>query len=250
MRTDHAEAEKQRQEEMHANLERIDALQAKLNYLAKETVAAAKEANASAQSGSLDQKLSEKDERIALLMQEGEKLSKTEMRQLAMIKKIRAKSLDDERALADMKKRMTRLEESESDLKQKVRRLEQVEKQNNERLKRYSNLEKDLESRRSDLTSSNATVDKLRRQLAEAEKRAEEAEEKAKDTAVQVDTKKMSALQEQLEDVKLGKKLADEKSNKEIKRLVEEADRQQEQADMRETELNNEILVCPQIIVP
>ena len=44
MRDDYAAAQKQRQVEMHANLERIDALQAKLQYLAKETVAAAKEA--------------------------------------------------------------------------------------------------------------------------------------------------------------------------------------------------------------
>ena len=71
MREEHAAAEKQRQEEMHTFLEKIDALQAKLQYLAKETVAAAKEAN-SATATSEEKRLAEKDERIALLMEEGE----------------------------------------------------------------------------------------------------------------------------------------------------------------------------------
>ena len=65
MRADHETAEKQRQEEMHANLERIDALQAKLQYLARESVAAAQQANANASAGSLEEKLAEKDERIS-----------------------------------------------------------------------------------------------------------------------------------------------------------------------------------------
>ncbi|KEQ61727.1 uncharacterized protein M437DRAFT_51366 [Aureobasidium melanogenum CBS 110374] len=241
LRQENAEAEKQRQEEMLANLERIDALQAKLQYLAKETVAAAKEANSSSQATPQERKLAEKDERIALLMQEGEKLSKVEMRQGATIKKMRLKTQQDEKAMADLRKRLARLEDSESDLKQRLKRSEQIEKQSAERLKQYSNLEKDVENRKSELASSNATIASLRSQLLEAERKTEEAENKAKESVVHADANKLSAVQEQLEDAKLEKKLADDKWSAEVKRITEEARQQRQQASFRESELTNEI---------
>ncbi|KAK6005167.1 hypothetical protein QM012_007946 [Aureobasidium pullulans] len=241
LRQENAEAEKQRQEEMLANLERIDALQAKLQYLAKETVAAAKEANSNAQATAVERKLAEKDERIALLMQEGEKLSKVEMRQGSAIKKMRLKTQQDEKAMADLRGRLARLEDSESDLKQRLKRTEQIEKQSAEHLKRYSSLEKDLENRKSELASSNAIIASLRNQLLEAERKAEEAENKAKESVVQADTNKLSAVQEQLEDVKLEKKLADDRWSAEVKRITEEARQQKQQASFRESELTNEI---------
>ncbi|KAI4738919.1 hypothetical protein E4T50_10620 [Aureobasidium sp. EXF-12298] len=241
LRQENAEAEKQRQEEMLANLERIDALQAKLQYLAKETVAAAKEANSSSQTTPQERKLAEKDERIALLMQEGEKLSKIEMRQGAAIKKMRVKAQQDEKVMADLRTRLARLEDSESDLKQRLRRTEQNEKQSAEQLKRYSNIEKDLENQKSELASSNATIASLRSQLLEAERKAEEAENKAKESVVQADTNKLSDVQEQLEDAKLEKKLADDKWSAEVKRITEEARQQRQQASFRESELTNEI---------
>ncbi|KAH0012826.1 hypothetical protein KCU78_g9503, partial [Aureobasidium melanogenum] len=241
LRQENAEAEKQRQDEMLANLERIDALQAKLQYLAKETVAAAKEANSSSQATPQERKLAEKDERIALLMQEGEKLSKIEMRQGAAIKKMRVKAQQDEKAMADLRTRLAKLEDSESDLKQRLKRTEQIEKQSAEQLKRYSNLEKDLENHKSELASSSATIASLRNQLLEAERKAEEAENKAKESVVQADTNKLSAVQEQLEDAKLEKKLADDKWSAEVKRITDEARQQRQQASFRESELTNEI---------
>ncbi|KAI5244919.1 hypothetical protein E4T43_03423 [Aureobasidium subglaciale] len=241
LRHENAEAEKQRHEEMLANLERIDALQAKLQYLAKETVAAAKEANSTSQATPHERKLAEKDERIALLMQEGEKLSKVEMRQGAAIKKMRAKAQQDEKAMAELRNRVTKLEESETELKQRLKRAEMAERQSVDRLKRFSDLEKTLESRKSELASSTATITSLRNQLVEAEKRAEEAESKAKEVVVQADSNKLSALQEELEDAKLGKKLADDKWNAELKRINEEARQQKQQASFRESELTNEI---------
>jgi hypothetical protein len=243
LRIENDAAEKQRQEDMLANLERIDALQAKLQYLAKETIAAVKEAKSSGQLTSSEQKLAEKDERIALLMQEGEKLGKVEMRQGAVIKKLRAKSLQDEKATAELRKRLVKLEESELDLRQKLKRMEQAEKHSAEQLKRFSNIEKDLETRKSELASANATVSVLREELAQAEARADEAEAKAKETVVHIDSRNLSAIQEQLEDARLEKKLADERWNTELRRVNEESQRQQQQASFRETELTNEISV-------
>ena len=151
LRTENAQTEKQHQEETHTLLEKIDALQAKLSYLAKETVAAAKEANASTSSaGSEAVRLAEKDERIALLMEEGEKLSKTELRHLQTIKKLRAKSSEEEKISAEAKKRLERAEKAEVELKQKLRRAEGAERQASEKVNAIAGIEKQVEELRVD----------------------------------------------------------------------------------------------------
>ncbi|KAH0294081.1 hypothetical protein KCU62_g738, partial [Aureobasidium sp. EXF-3399] len=232
------QSEKQRLEEY------IDKLEAKLGYFAKETAAAAQEAMSSSQLTPHERKLAEKDDLIATLRREGIELSKTEWRQRNAIKergtaiqKMRAQTQQDEKAMAELRKRLARLEDSESGIKQQLRRTEQVEKQNAEYLRRVSNIEKDLENHKSDLASNKATIAVLRSQLLEAEKSAEKAE----NSITQADTQKLSAVQEQLEDAKLEKKLAEDVWSAELKRVNEEARQQKQQASFRETELTNEI---------
>lgn len=229
------------EEEMHAHLERIDALQAKLQYLARETVAAAKEANASASPGSAEQKIAEKDERIALLMEEGNKLSKTEMRNLAIIKKLRVKAAEEEKVNLDLQKRLSKLEEAEADLKQKLKQADQAEKLANERQKRLQQVERSLETIKNELESSQATITVLRKQLSDAEKRADEAEEIARKNASQVDTKKVTDLQDQIADLRIEKKLAEDRLAAEAKRSAEQTEKKTEQFVAREAELMTEV---------
>jgi TATA element modulatory factor len=86
---EHRAAEQRWQEEMHDYIERIDALQSKLKYLANEAVESAKKAAASVEPGSMQKQLFEKEERIALLLEEGRRLSKTELDNRTIIKKLR-----------------------------------------------------------------------------------------------------------------------------------------------------------------
>jgi hypothetical protein len=234
------QTEKQRLEEY------IDKLEAKLGYFAKETAAAAERAASSSQTASHERILAEKDALIAALTREGIELSKTEGRQRSAIKervtavqKMRMQAQQDEKAMAELRRRLARLEDSDTDMKQRLRRTEQVEKQHAEHLKRLSNMEKDVESQKSDLASNKATIAVLRSQLLEAEKKAEEADV----SVAQADTKKLSAVQEQLEDARLEQKLAEDRWNAEMKRVNEEARQQKQQASFRETELTNEISV-------
>lgn len=239
-RQNEEQTEKQRLEEY------IDKLEAKLGYFAKETAAAAERAASSSQTASHERILAEKDALIAALTREGIELSKTEGRQRSAIKervtavqKMRVQAQQDEKAMAELRERLARLEESESDMKQRLRRTEQVEKQNAEYLKRISNMEKDVETHKSGLASNRATIAVLRSQLLEAEKKAEEADI----SVAQADTKKLSAVQEQLEDARLEQKLAEDRWNAEMKRVNEETRQQKQQASFRETELTNEISV-------
>jgi len=241
MRADCERAEKQRQEEMHANLERIDALQAKLQYLAKETVAAAKEANASTSSGSAESKLVQKDEQIALLMQEGEKLSKTELRHLQTIKKLRAKGTDDEKANGEIRKRLDRAERAESDLKLKLRRAEAAERQANEKTRQIGSVEKQVEELKEDRERAAELTRTLTTQLKEAEKKAEQAQKAADSKAAEANKDRIAALENELEDAQIEKKLAEDRAKGEGRKAKEEADRQRERSSVRELELKNEV---------
>jgi chromosome segregation ATPase len=241
MRTDYEQAEKQRQDEMHAHLERIDALQAKLQYLAKETVAAAKEANASAAAGSPEAKVAAKDEQIALLMQEGEKLSKNELRHLQTIKKLRAKATEDEKSAAELRKRLDRIERSEADLKQKVRRAEAAERQANEKIKQIAIIEKQVDEMEEDRERAAELIRTLTTQLKTTEKKAEQAQKDANTKATEVDKNRVAELENELEDAQIEKKLAEDRAKSDTRKVKDEADRQRERFAVRELEYKNEI---------
>ncbi|KAI6863511.1 hypothetical protein D0864_00936 [Hortaea werneckii] len=241
MRDEHAIAEKQRQEEMHAYLEKIDALQAKLQYLAKETVAAAKEANASTSPSSELAQLAEKDERIALLMEEGEKLSKTELRHLQTIKKLRAKQAEEEKAAADVRKRVERAEKAETELKQRLRRAESAERQASAKAQQIATIESQVKELHVDREKASALIRNLTSQLKDAQAQAERADKEANQKAVEIDRKKVAALENELEEARIEKKLALERSEGEARRLKEELDRARERFGVREAELKGEI---------
>src|SRR5690606_8820782 len=94
LQADHESAELRWQKELHGYVEKIDALQSKLKYLAKDAAESAKKAAASAEKGSIEKELLGKDERIALLLEEGQKLSMTELEHRTTIKKLRQQAAE------------------------------------------------------------------------------------------------------------------------------------------------------------
>ena len=144
MRSDYEAAELRRQEETHIYLERIDALQSKLQYLTKEATEAAKNASAEAQSGSIEHKMAVKDEKIALLIEEGQKLSQTELKYMSIIKKLRGKSTEDDKVVAELKGTTEKHEKSAREAQDRAKRAESAEKRALERLKSLGRIEKDL----------------------------------------------------------------------------------------------------------
>jgi hypothetical protein len=239
MERDHAAAETLRQEEMHMYLERIDALQAKLTYLAKETVAAAKEANASSANSTLDRQVAEKDERIALLMEEGEKLSKSEMRHLQTIKKLRAKNTEDDKATAELKRKVERSERAEADLKIRLRRSEQAERAASDKVKSISVIERQVEELREDRENAAELVRSLTIQLGEAKERAGKAEKDF--AAAEVDKNLIAHLQNDLEDAQIERRLAEDRAAAELRKAREEGTQLKERSIAQAAELRNEI---------
>jgi chromosome segregation ATPase len=239
MEADYVQAEQQRQEEMHTYLERIDALQAKLTYLAKETVAAAKEANASSAASEADKQVAEKDERIALLMEEGEKLSKVEMRHLQTMKKLRAQIADNDKAAAEHKRKLDRAERAELDYKLKLRKSEQAERHASEKVKSIATIEAQVEELRIDRENASELVRELTMQLAEAKEKTAKLEKDL--STARADQATIANLQNELEDAQIEKKLAEDRAAAEIRKANEAAARQKERYVARDEELQLEI---------
>ncbi|WPG99665.1 isoform 2 of tata element modulatory factor [Acrodontium crateriforme] len=241
MEREHQQAERKRQDEMHVYMEKIDALQSKLKYLAKETVAAAKEANVSASSGSDAAKLAEKDERIALLMEEGERLSKIELRHSQTIKKLRLKITEDEKTATATKKKLERLERAEKDVNSKLRNTEAVEERIKETTRQIASFEKQVDELKLGWDTATERIRILTMQLSEAKAKADRAEQDVSSKISSLDRNKIANLENELEDAQIEKKLAEDRAAAESKKLHEEADRNKERSAATELELKNEI---------
>ena len=238
LRSDYESAELRRQEEVHEYLERIDALQAKLKILAKEAAETARTSAGGAGAGSLEEKLAKKDEQIALLMEEGQQLSQNELRLMTTIKKIRAKSLEDEKKMIASKAAAEKAERANAAAIEKAKAAEAA---HDEEIQRVKRLERDLDRARAELSTRSTRVGELQSQLNQA-KAAASTEELTK-TKKLLDEERSAAiqLQEDLATLKIEKKLGDDRHRTQIKELEENTKREKERARVADLELKGEI---------
>lgn len=237
---DEKTAESERQEEIHGYIERIDALQSKLKYLAKEAAESARNAAASASPGSIKKQLLEKDEKIALLLEEGQKLSKSEMDHRTVIKKLRQQLMDNTKSQTDIKKKNEKLERDFANLEARAKRAEAAERRATESLSSLTKTTKDFDAVSNERNALNQTVSEMKAQLSRALARAEAAEAKAHSDALEQEKRKADELEEELTNTKIERDINEEKGKKEIAELKEKLDQEKERARMLEAELKGE----------
>ncbi|KAL8929802.1 MAG: hypothetical protein Q9208_000946 [Pyrenodesmia sp. 3 TL-2023] len=240
MRSDYEAAELRRQEETHSYLERIDALQSKLQYLTKEAAQIAKTAKSEAEIGSMEEKLATKDEKIALLMEEGHKLSQTEIKHMSIIKKLRAKSMDDDKHLAETKRLLDKHEKAASEAQERAKRAEEAEKRASEQLKGLPRLLEELETMRADRDAQDGLIQDLQTQLAEITSAARQAEEEAQAEALEAERKRTADLADKLSALRTEKELAERQHHTELRELRERSERERERARIAEIERQGE----------
>lgn len=241
MRSDFEVAELRRQEETHTYLERIDTLQSKLQYLTKEAAEAAKNARSEAEFGSNEDKLAAKDERIALLMEEGQKLSQTELKHMSIIKKLRAKATDDDKRVAESKRLSEKHEKAAREAQEKVKRAEEAAKRASERARSLPKLMDELETMKADREAQDGLIQELQAQLAEVTSAARQAEEKAQAEALQAERKRVADLGDELSNLKIEKELAERQYHADLRELREKAEREKERARIAEIERQGEL---------
>ncbi|KAL8763384.1 MAG: hypothetical protein Q9184_000772 [Pyrenodesmia sp. 2 TL-2023] len=243
MRSDYEAAELRRQDEAHSYLERIDALQSKLQYLTREAAQIAKAAKSEAEFGSMEEKLATKDEKIALLMEEGHKLSQTELKHMSIIKKLRAKSTDDDKHLAETKRLLDKHERTACEAQERAKHAEEAEKRASEQLKVLPRLVEELETMRADRDAQDGLIQDLQTQLAEITSAARQAEEKAQTEALEAERKRTADLADKLSSLKTEKELAERQHQtelRELRELRETSEREKERARIAEIERQGE----------
>jgi len=240
LRSDNEAAELRRQEETHEYLERIDALQAKLQYLTKEAAEVAKNALSQAPPGSAEQKLAAKDEKIALLIEEGQSLSQTELKHMTIIKKLRAKSKEDGDAAVESKRMAEKHDRIARKAQDRAKRADTAEKRALEKVKAMTRLEKDLEGLKAEREAKDSLIRDLQSQLSEATSSAKQAEEKARAEALEAERKHAADLADELSSVKTEKELAEKDHQNQLRGLREKAEREKERARVAEIERQGE----------
>jgi hypothetical protein len=240
LQSDYEASQLQRQEEVHGYIERIDALQAKLQYLAKESAEAARKASGAAPSGSVDKKLADKDQQVALLMEEGQQLSKKELAHLTTIKKLRAKIQEDAKEIAEAKTKQEKAEKDVLIMNERLRRAEGTERRLTESQRAVSQLERDLQALKSEKDSKDAILNDLRVQLGEAVAQQNSAEIRAAREDLDFEKKRVAELQDDLANMKIEKSLVADRAQAQVKDLREKMDKEVERARLAEMEMKNE----------
>lgn len=240
LQAEHKTAESQWQDEMHGYIERIDALQSKLKYLAKDAAESAKNAAASATPGSAQKQLLEKDEKIALLLEEGQKLSKSEMDHRTVIKKLRQQLTENTKSQTEMKRKTDKLERDLVNSEARAKRAEAAERRATESLSSQTKSTKDLEAVTNERNALSQTVQEIKSQLSRAVSRAETAETKANSDALELEKQRATELDEELCNLKIERDISEEKSKREITELKEKIEQEKERARILEAELKGE----------
>ena len=242
MSSEHESTGTKRQEESNLYLEHIDALQAKLEYLTREAAEFARNIAGELDAGSSLQRLALKDEKIALLLDEGQKLSQIEMKHLATIKKLRIKSIEEEKRLSQAKRDIMEGDRTKKLLHEKLAQAEIMHREDSERLKHLEKKDRELEQVESELTLKTAQIVELQSQIVRYKNSGIEEVIKYKDL-LDAEKKIASTLRNDLMNAKVERELEDDRHRAQCRDIKGQADRDKERARVTELDLKGELQV-------
>lgn len=237
------ETQSQHQEELHSQVEQVDALQAKLQYLAREASEAARKDGSAAAPGTLEKKLAEKNGQVAQLMEEGNKLAGNEQKLRAVIKKLRAQITAEEKALNEQKMWRQKAEAELLNLRDAVRRIDEYKKAKDESQKTVAQLRRDLDRVRTTVSLRDTTISDLKAQLDEESERAKDMATKINDQAREDHQGKVKELEDTIASMQIEKSLATDKAKATANDLRDNAERAAERARAVELELKGEVQI-------
>ncbi|KAK4188003.1 putative TATA element modulatory factor [Podospora australis] len=235
------DAQLQHQEEIHGYVERIDALEAKLQFLAREATDSARKAALAAPAGSPEKKLAEKDQQIAQLMEEGKNLASTEQKHRAILKKLRVKVAEDEKALVALKTAKEKSDKELDNLRVRARRADELEKAQERLQKQFDQAQKELSTLRPEARSKDSTIAELKVKLQNATEQADALAAKANEQPREQDKRRIDDLEEQVAALKVEKTLVADRAKAQARDLQEKAERANERAKASELELKAEV---------
>lgn len=235
------ETQTQHQEELHNQVEQVDALQAKLQYLAREATESARKEASGAASGSPEKKLAEKDQQIAGLMEEGQKLAANEQKLRAVIKKLRAQVVVNEKELNDQKIQRQRVETELVSAREAANNVAELKKTVEDSQKTITRLKRELDRAKSTASLKDATMADLKAQLQEESERAKTMVAKVDDQVREAGQQRIKELEDALAALEVEKTLVSDRAKAQATELREKADRADERARAVELEMKGEV---------
>ncbi|KAL2419479.1 hypothetical protein ABEF95_009808 [Exophiala dermatitidis] len=234
-------------EELDTYNEKIDSLQRKLQYLSEEVAASARQAAASAKqdaasadAGSLEKRLAEKDEKIALLIEEGTKLSKSEMTYLTAVKKLKVQLAAKNKEQEAIKSRAERAERSLKAMEDRALKAEAASKRTEQQLSASLAAASDLASIKKERDALQSTLAEMKTQLSRANARAEAAESKAQSDQLVKERRRITELEDDLASARVEKEISEDKLRREITELQAALEKEKQQARAMESEMLSE----------
>ncbi|ODQ64759.1 hypothetical protein NADFUDRAFT_83643, partial [Nadsonia fulvescens var. elongata DSM 6958] len=220
------------QSEIYAANEKIDALEKKLKFLAQqEAERAHKQIN---KSSGFEKKMAEKEEMIALLMEEGQALSKKELTHMNTIKKLRQEERENQRFYQNYKQKLEVSELERLEWKEKARRFGEIDKQLADKSKRFTKLENDYENIRTECEQFKDKYNQLKEANLEEETRVQ-------NERIQAEHAKVEDLQNKLDDLSASYESDKSLMEKQIKDLTDDLRRQKEAFKVVESDLRTDL---------
>ncbi|TGJ85990.1 hypothetical protein E0Z10_g2733 [Xylaria hypoxylon] len=237
------EVQDQHQEEVHSQTEQIDTLQTKLQYLTREASEHARKVAANAPAGSLDKKIAEKDDQIAQLMSEGQKLASTEQKYRTVIKKLRAQLVTNEKDLNEQKVWRQKAEKELADLRRRIDESNQLEKANEQVHGLLSQSKRDMDRLKVENDMKDRSIANLKNQLQEESENARSLAARTDDYQREAGKKRIKELEDAVAALESSKELAESNANMMITEFREKAERATERTRAIELELKGEVQI-------
>ncbi|RKF62493.1 putative m protein repeat protein [Erysiphe neolycopersici] len=238
-----ADLEKLRQEDSYSYTEKIDALQSKLQYMAKEASERAKFAGNMAPSGSLEKKLADKEHQMALLLEEGLSLSKKELVHLATIKKLRTQ-LQEENKQVNSAKRIQEVAKKEAIYaEERLKKIQVYEKQIYDQQNLITQLRNDLKLSQTENTNNSLNLKDLKTRLNEYIMRDTQADTVLVQNSLQAEKKRVAELEVEkanLETEKISEANKAEINIRDLKLLIH---KNEQRALAKEKEMKTELQI-------
>lgn len=227
-------------EELESYKEKVTSLESKLIFLSREEAERAK--NVRLNSSGLQKKLAEKEEQIALLMEEGQSLSKKELKHLTTIKNLRARERENERLVEDAKERQHKAEKEVSQMKEKMKVVKELEKQQYENRRTVNKLENEIDSLKKEKQNLLNKVDNLQNTITRLKEKNDEAVLASQTAALNEEKKRSADLQRELSKVQVELTVTTEKYKIEIQELDSRYTKESTAWKALESKLRNDIV--------
>ncbi|KAI8822634.1 TATA element modulatory factor 1 TATA binding-domain-containing protein [Fimicolochytrium jonesii] len=248
--------ENQRASEQQEAENRIDDLENQLKA-AKEEAARAQELSSSQSSlqSSLDEtlkKLGQKEDMVAQLLSEGERLSKAELKLNTTIKRLRAEKGDLDKQLKDESDKLEKAQAEITSLKSKVSDVADNERKINvnvrslaeagdRQLKEIKRLQGELETLRATTGELQSDLDRTKSKLLEAERVATEASSAAQSDALEAQARETANLKAELALAKKENEALQTSLSEEVQNLRMTLAQKEDEAGWKEDTLHREI---------